>query len=50
MNFIEVFFGFSPDNNTGSTESAFVLVLFVGLGLLYFVALFKRARRRGPSL
>jgi hypothetical protein len=57
MNFIEVIFWLSPDSNTGSTESAIFLVLFVGLGLLCFWFLFERARGealrsrfRGPGL
>jgi len=49
MNFIELFFELSPDNNTGTTEAAIFFSLFVGLNFLYVWLRSKSARRRGSS-
>jgi hypothetical protein len=46
MNFIEVFLGLSPDNNTGSSEAAFFVVFSIAVCLVSLWPRFKRAKRR----
>jgi len=36
MQFIEILFGISPDNNTGATEVAILLALCLGLASVWF--------------
>lgn len=47
MNFIEQFFGFSPDAGSGLTEMAFLLVPIV---IVVVVTLRQRTRLRGKQL
>ncbi len=44
MNFIETLFGFSPDNNSGTTEAAiFLALVFAVIAAWYCRQRFKRS-------
>ena len=50
MQFIEAFFGISPDNNTGATETAILLALCFGItSVRFFSRRYKRAKAQRTS-
>jgi len=46
MDFIERLFGISPDNGSGLTEIAFVLVFLAAAGLAYGLKTYRNRRDR----
>jgi len=45
MDFIEVLFGLSPDNGSGATEAA-ILIVAIGVALGIAIVIAKRLKRR----
>jgi hypothetical protein len=50
MRFIEIFFGLSPDNNSGATETAIVLAILAGMAAVWQLARRIKANRRDACL
>ncbi len=47
MDFIETFFGISPDNGSGLTEITFVFVFLAAASLAYGLIAHRKRRYRG---
>jgi hypothetical protein len=46
MRFIEVLLGLSPDNNSGATEAAILLVFVFGMMAVCYFQRFKRSKEQ----